>query len=248
MSDFQNKLLSMMIAGLLVVAMLSVAREVTEYTAAKALVESGSESTEKPGAEKPGGEKLCVVIDAGHGGSDPGKIGINDALEKDINLSIALIVKQFLEANDVSVVLTRDTDDGLYDADASNKKVQDMKRRVNIIDEKEPQVTVSIHQNSYPEEYVHGAQVFYYTTSTEGKRLAQILQNSLVRRLDPGNTRQIKSNDSYYLLKKTTSPIVIVECGFLSNAEEAKRLCDPLYQERVAWAIHMGVLQYLNEE
>lgn len=187
-----------------------------------------------------------VVIDAGHGGIDPGKIGINGAEEKDINLQIATLVKRYLELQDVEVIMTRETDDGLYDANASNKKVQDMKRRIAIIDEAAPTLTVSIHQNSYPEEYVKGAQVFYYTGSTEGQKLADFLQESLVERLDPENHRQVKANDSYYLLKKTPTPIVIVECGFLSNSEEAARLCDKSYQERVAWAVHIGILQYLN--
>lgn len=193
-----------------------------------------------------GKPKVQVVIDAGHGGIDPGKIGINGAEEKDINLQIATLVKRYLELQDVEVIMTRETDDGLYDANASNKKVQDMKRRIAIIDEAAPALTVSIHQNSYPEEYVKGAQVFYYTGSTEGQKLAGFLQESLVERLDPENHRQVKANDSYYLLKKTPTPIVIVECGFLSNSEEAARLCDKSYQERVAWAVHIGILQYLN--
>ena len=92
-----------------------------------------------------------------------------------------------------------------------------------------------------------GAQVFYYTGSTEGQKLADYLQKSMVGRVDPENHRQVKANDSYYLLKKTSTPIVIVECGFLSNSEEAKKLCSETYQERVAWAIHIGILQYLNE-
>lgn len=190
--------------------------------------------------------KICVVIDAGHGGVDPGKVGINGANEKDINLQIAGYVRQYLEANDIEVVMTRESDAGLNDADASNKKVQDMKRRIELIDETAPAITVSIHQNSYPEEYVHGAQVFYYTGSREGQALAQIIQEELVARVDPENKRQVKANDSYYLLKKTGSPIVIVECGFLSNKEEAEKLCTEAYQKRVAWAIHMGILRYLN--
>lgn len=189
----------------------------------------------------------CVVIDAGHGGDDPGKIGINGVLEKDLNLEISLLVKKYLEMNDVKVVLTRENADGLYDADASNKKVQDMKRRIAIMEEVQPDVTVSIHQNSYPEEYVHGAQVFYYTGSSEGKELAEKIQNRLIKGADPQNTRQIKANDSYYLLKKTSTPIVIVECGFLSNAQEAEKLTQEAYQDILAWEIHMGILQYLNE-
>ncbi len=174
-------------------------------------------------------------------------MGINGANEKDINLEIAELVKVFLEANDITVVMTRESDDGLYDADAPNKKVQDMKRRIALIDETAPALTVSIHQNSYPEEYVHGAQVFYYSGSTQGKRLAESIQTELVGRVDPENKRQVKANDSYYLLKKTGIPIVIVECGFLSNGAEAEKLCSPGYQERIAWAIHIGILRYLNE-
>ena len=194
------------------------------------------------------GEKTpyLVVIDAGHGGMDPGKIGINDVAEKEINLSIALKVKKYLEFNDVRVVMTRESDQGLNDPDASNKKVQDMKRRLAMIEETAPDLAVSIHQNSYPEEYVHGAQVFYYADSPSGKQLAELLQAQFVKKADPDNTRQIKANDSYYLLKKTSVPIVIAECGFLSNREEAEKLCSEAYQEKIAWAICVGILQHLN--
>lgn len=171
---------------------------------------------------------------------------MNGALEKDINLEIARLVKQFLEADDIQVVMTRENEGGLYDEDASNKKVQDMKRRIALIEKSNPQVTVSIHQNSYSEEYVHGAQVFYYTGSTQGQALAETIQKRLVETVDSENNRQVKANDSYYLLKKTGIPIVIVECGFLSNQIEADKLCSPLYQEKIAWAIHMGIIQYLN--
>jgi len=194
------------------------------------------------------GSGKCVVLDAGHGGIDPGKIGVNNALEKDINLQIALLVKEYLEAQDVQVIMTRETQDGLYDGEASNKKVQDMKRRIEIIEQVDPDLTISIHQNSYPEEYVKGAQVFYYTGSAEGKKIAELLQKSMVERLDPNNHRQMKANDSYYLLKKTSTPIAIVECGFLSNWEESEKLCNEEYQKQVAWAIHIGILQYLNSE
>lgn len=231
----QYRLLSMALTALLLAAMFFVGRGAAAYVAGSGI---------KAGEER---EKLLVVIDAGHGGDDPGKVGINGVYEKDLNLQIAGLVKLFLEANDVEVVMTRDSDQGLYDADASNKKVQDMKRRIALIDEAEPALTVSIHQNSYPEEYVHGAQVFYYTGSAQGQRLAECIQRQLVERADPENKRQVKANDSYYLLKKTGVPIVIVECGFLSNSAEAEKLCTPEYQDRVAWAIHIGILQYINE-
>ena len=192
-------------------------------------------------------KKITIVIDAGHGGTDPGKVGINGALEKDINLKIAKKVQQFLEMEDVEVVLTRDSDAGLYDENASNKKVQDMKRRVEIIEGANPSLTVSIHQNSYHEEYVHGAQTFYYQGSEQSKALAEKIQQVLLNEVDKNNTRVAKANDSYYLLKKTSVPIVIVECGFLSNSEEAQKLSSDYYQEKLAWAIHLGILQYINE-
>lgn len=191
--------------------------------------------------------KTCIVIDAGHGGADPGKVGINGVEEKKLNLEIAMRLKRMLEAENIEVVMTRMNDDGLYSAGASNKKVEDMRKRCDIITEAMPAFTVSIHQNSYPEEYVKGAQVFYYGDSKEGEDLAKLLQTSLVERLDPENHRVAKANESYYLLKRTPTPTVIVECGFLSNSREAELLSTPEYQERAAWAIHMGIMQYLNQ-
>ena len=196
------------------------------------------------GAER---EKPCVIIDAGHGGADPGKVGVDGSLEKDINLKIAKKLAMFLTAADVDVVLTREEDAGLYDENVSNKKVQDMKNRVALIEEKKPALTVSIHQNSYHEEYVHGAQVFYYERSQESKEIAERMQRVLAEQIDPDNARQAKANNSYYLLKKTSSPIVIVECGFLSNYEEAQKLSSEVYQEKTAWAIHLAILSYLNK-
>ncbi len=192
-------------------------------------------------------EQVCIVLDAGHGGDDPGKIGINGSLEKDINLAITLRVKEYLETNAVKVILTREDENGLYDPEVSNKKAQDMKRRIATIEEAQPIATVSIHQNSYTEEYVNGAQVFYYKDSKAGEALAALLQESLRARLNPENHRQMKANDSYYLLKKTQIPTVIVECGFLSNSKEAELLCSEQYQDKVAWAVFMGIMQFVNE-
>ncbi len=191
-------------------------------------------------------KKWTVVIDAGHGGNDPGKIGVDDSVEKELNLIIAKKVQKLLEQQDVEVVMTRKSDAGLYEEQTSNKKVQDMKNRCTLINETHPDCVVSIHQNSYHEEYVTGAQVFYYGTSQEGKRLAETLQEKLVSYVDPENHRQAKANESYYLLKKTGVPIVIVECGFLSNWEEAKKLQEDSYQNEIAWAVSMGILSYLE--
>lgn len=190
----------------------------------------------------------CIVIDAGHGGDDPGKIGINGALEKDINLNIAHKLKALLESQDYKVVMTRTTGDGLYKQGTQNMKVEDMHNRCDIITENMPVFTISIHQNSYSEEYVKGAQVFYYGQSKDGEELAKKIQASMIERLDPENHRIEKANESYYLLKKTPTPTVIVECGFLSNSQEAELLTTDNYQNQVAWAVMMGVLQYLSEE
>ena len=189
----------------------------------------------------------CIVVDAGHGGDDPGKIGINGVLEKDINLTIAHKLRDLLESQGYEVIMTRTTGEGLYQPGTKNMKVEDMQKRCEIITKAMPLFTVSIHQNSYPEEYVKGAQVFYYGQSKEGKELAKKIQSSLVAHLDPENHRVEKANESYYLLKKTPTPTVIVECGFLSNSEEADLLNTNEYQDKVAWAIMMGIIEYLNE-
>ncbi|MCL2052650.1 MAG: N-acetylmuramoyl-L-alanine amidase [Lachnospiraceae bacterium] len=188
-----------------------------------------------------------VVIDAGHGGHDPGKIAASGAYEKDINLKIAKKLKLFLEAQDVYVVMIRETDEGLYSPGADNKKVEDMKNRLVLIESADADIAVSIHQNSYHQESIHGAQVFYYANSKAGKKLSEIIQARLIAGVDPENKREAKGNDSYYLLKKTTIPLAIIECGFLSNAKEAEKLNDEYYQEKLAWAIHLGIMQYLNQ-
>lgn len=190
----------------------------------------------------------CVVIDAGHGGIDPGKVGINNALEKDINLAIAKKVKKYLETQDVKVVMTREDDNGLYNDTDTNKKVCDMKARLRIIDEAVPKLAISIHQNSYPQENVSGVQVFFYKDSLAGEKAALIMQEQMIQTLQPDKERQAKGNGSYYLLKKTSVPIIIVECGFLSNSHEAELLITEEYQDKVAWAIHLGILKYISSE
>ncbi|MDO4344615.1 MAG: N-acetylmuramoyl-L-alanine amidase [Eubacteriales bacterium] len=192
-------------------------------------------------------DKITVVVDAGHGGIDAGKVGINGALEKEINLAIAGKLKTLLEQQDVTVVMTRETDNGLYDEGEANKKQQDMKRRCAMIDETEAVLAVSIHQNSYTQESVCGPQVFFYENSAQGRKLASILQEALNAMPQVERAREIKPNDSYYILRKTQTPTVIVECGFLSNAAEAERLSGEEYQETVAEAVCAGIVEYIRE-
>ena len=181
--------------------------------------------------------KKTVVIDPGHGGADPGKIGINDAKEKDINLQVAKRVKKLLEDKGVKVIMTREKDQMLSEGSTGSKKVQDMKERVKLINDTAPDLAVSIHQNSYSGEEVHGAQVFYYTHSTEGEKLAEIMQKALLS----VDHRKAKADSTYYLLRRTEVPTIIVECGFLSNYEEAEKLVDEKYQKQLAKAIVKGI-------
>lgn len=197
-------------------------------------------------SEKVKEEMPCIVVDAGHGGFDSGKVGVNGELEKDINLQIALKLKTVLEQENFRVVLTRDSDQGLYEEKAKNKKVQDLQNRCNMINESQPILAVSIHQNSYTSPEISGAQVFYYSDSLEGKKLAEILQQSLIEQMDPQNHRAAKENNTYYLLKNTKPPIVIVECGFLSNPVEASKLTNEGYQLKLAETIKNGILKYLQ--
>lgn len=211
-----------------------------------ALIDSRIESVLSSNVHSSGGT-YTVVIDAGHGGFDSGKVGIDGTLEKDINLKIAKKLEKLLKAEDIEVIMTRTGDTGLYEEASSNKKRQDMTNRTSLMNEAEADCIISIHQNSYPEESISGAQVFYYTGSDAGKTLAALIQQELVSDIDPSNHRVEKANDSYYLLKNASAPIVIVECGFLSNGEESRKLVDDTYQQKLAWAIHMGVLQFLND-
>lgn len=197
-----------------------------------------------PNKEK---DKITIVIDAGHGGFDPGKVGVNNALEKEINLSIAKKLKSFLEQNDIKVIMTREDDNGLYKESDKNKKREDLKNRVAIINSSNAVLAISIHQNSFPQEKYKGTQVFYHEKSEDGKILADIIQERIKKSLKDDNKRMAKSNDSYYMLKKSNCPLIIVECGFLSNWEEATLLCDDFYQEKMAWAIHLGVMEYINK-
>lgn len=175
-------------------------------------------------------------------------IGIDGLEEKGINLSVSLLLKAKLEEKGYTVVLTREADQGLYDDSAQNKKAQDMQRRIALIDETAPALTVSIHQNSYHDPVVKGPQVFYYETSSEGKELAADLQESLNTTLEVERPREIKGNTSYYLLKRSKGVLVIAECGFLTNPDEAALLQTGDYQKKVASALADGIFTYLQKQ
>lgn len=187
-----------------------------------------------------------VWIDPGHGGADPGKVGVGDVLEKDINLQISMKLKEELEARDIQVLMTRTEDIDLAEEGAGSRKVSDLNHRCKLMNESDAALTICVHQNSFTDPSVHGAQVFYCSGSEDGEKVAGLIQETIRESVDPDNTREIKENDSYYMLKNTGIPVVIVECGFLSNPEETTKLSDENYQDQIAEAIAEGVLKYFD--
>lgn len=188
----------------------------------------------------PVNEKI-VILDAGHGGWDPGKAGIQGEHEKEINLKIMSRLQMLLEQGGALVYITRATDEALGET-----KIDDMRNRRLIADEMMGDILVSIHQNAFSNSSAKGAQVFYHHTSTDGQQLAEDIQYYLKSFADPDNKRESKSNDDYYILRSTSMPSVLVECGFLSNPEEERLLNTEEYQEKIAWSIYMGILKYFE--
>lgn len=188
-----------------------------------------------------------IVIDPGHGGVDPGKISASGIEEKDINLSIALTLKKLFENRGYNVVMTRTTDCDLASENSKHPKTEDLSKRVDLMSQDDVVVSVSIHQNSFSDTSSSGPQVFYHTSSDKGKMLADSVLSTLNTSLSIENPRQIKPNNEYYILKNSTSPVIIVECGFLSNPDEADQLNDNMYQQKLARAIYFGVTDYLDQ-
>ena len=208
--------------------------------------EKGGVTGRKDNAKENGSEyKQTVIIDAGHGGIDPGKVGVNGVYEMDINLAIAYKLSDILEEKEIKVIMTRKDDNGLYKDSDTNKKMTDMNKRIEIINTSKANVVVSIHQNSFTSSDARGAQVFYYKESAKGEELAESIQDKLLK-MDESNTRQKKSDMDYYILRKSDIPAVIVECGFLSNPDEAELLSGGDYQGKVATSIADGIVDYLK--
>ncbi|MCL2036360.1 MAG: N-acetylmuramoyl-L-alanine amidase [Oscillospiraceae bacterium] len=199
-----------------------------------------------------GDSRMTIILDAGHGGMDGGAVGVNGELEKNINLAIVKNLQQMLEFSGYNVILTRSEDRSMHTEGVTgirNQKVSDMENRKAVIDEhSESSLFLSIHQNRFSNPDFTGAQMFYTEINPENSKMAQILQNSFAE-LQVGNEREIKIIDNeLYLFKSTTQPAVLIECGFLSNAEESARLNDPDYQRKVTFTIYKGIIQYLENQ
>lgn len=185
-----------------------------------------------------------IIVDAGHGGFDPGKPGISGEDEKHLNLKIALLVRDYLEKSGAVVIMTRTTDDDLDGMAGVKHKSKDMVERKKLAEGGD--ILVSIHQNAFPQPSVKGAQTFYNGKSEEGKLLAQYIQQEIKHYADSTNRRKAKSNTNYYVLKATQIPAVIVECGFLTNVEEEKKLNDKDYQDLIARSVYIGIIRYYD--
>lgn len=193
--------------------------------------------------------KQTVIIDAGHGGDDGGAIGIDGTVEKDINLDIALKLEKLLKFYGFDVIMTRTEDimtcdDGLDSL--RKRKVSDIHNRFDVLEKNPDAVFISIHQNKFEDNSQHGTQVFYSGNNDESKLLAESIQNSIVSVLQPDNSRVVKKSGSgIYLLYHAKLPAVLVECGFISNSAEVKRLNDEKYRMKIAILIADGLIKYL---
>lgn len=196
-------------------------------------------------------KKTTIVVDAGHGGEDGGAVGVNGSVEKDINLAIALALAEKLKASNFPVVLVRDGDYSMGDQTlntVAERKRSDTKNRVQLVEETGDCLLISIHQNQFSQSQYSGAQMFYSPNNDESAQLAECIRQSVVNSLQPENTRQNKeAGKEIYLLTHCQVPGVLVECGFLSNPEEAQRLVQQEYQQDMASAIYNGIISFIEQ-
>ena len=201
-----------------------------------------------------GGKGLVVILDAGHGGEDGGAVGVNGTKEKDLNLDLTLMLAAQLRASGVTVLLTREDDRLLYDKNsdyAGKKKQLDLAARLNAMqtarnDHPDAEILfVSIHMNSYPSPTVSGFQVWYSGNDPSSQALAEAVQETVSRHLQPQNHRAVKLGGSnIFLLDRATLPAILVECGFLTNADECSRLSSEDYRREIAFSVAMAILGY----
>lgn len=236
--------LSISIVGLAVFSMgESMARN---DTIAVDVLPASAAASEAPSA------RFTVVIDAGHGGEDGGTQSADGIYEKDINLSIAQKLNNMLKISGISCVMTRSEDILLYDRQADyhgKKKMLDLKERRRIAEGTENAIFVSIHMNAFPQTRYHGLQVFYSPNNQVSSALAEQVQSAAHDYLQPDNERKIKkSNSSIYLLDRLECPAILVECGFLSNEEEAAALALEEYQQKVSFLLFASLLQFISAQ
>ena len=183
-------------------------------------------------------------------GEDGGAVSETGISEAEINLKIALKLQKLLEQTGITVILTRSTDEAIYDIDSSasirKKKKSDLENRVKIGNESSANLFVSIHLNKIPQEQYDGWQTFYKENDEESKKIAESIQNNLNIAIQKENKRIPKTIKDIYIVENIEIPITIVECGFLSNYQELIDLQEDIYQERLAWGIYNGIIEYMK--
>ena len=194
-------------------------------------------------------DTLCIVLDAGHGGVDGGVTGKETKIkESDINLAITYQVKTELEALGFEVILTRKTEAGLYGAATKGFKKRDMQKRRQIIEETDPAMVISLHQNFYPTRNTRGAQVFYSKGNAGGQRLALLMQKELnVLYAKEGARARNAASGQFYMLECSDCPSVLVECGFLSNREDERLLTSEGWQKTLGQTIAASAMSYFSD-
>lgn len=191
-----------------------------------------------------------IVVDAGHGVPDEGAESSNGTTEAETNLKIALKLQNLLEQSGCNVVLTRSDENAIYDVDKTTlkeKKISDIHNRVKIGNESQADIFVSIHLNKIPQQQYWGWQCFYKDGNEQSIKLAKSLQSNLNEAIQAENKRVAMKLDTVYIMKHVEIPISIVECGFLSNPEEEKKLLEDEYQNKLAWGIYNGITDYFYE-
>lgn len=192
-------------------------------------------------------DPLTVIVDAGHGIPDGGAVGVSGSVEQKINLDIALKLKEVLEAKNIRVIMTREGENGLWDDENQSirqKKVSDMNNRLDIMKKSHADLFISIHMNSYPNHKTSGLRVFYAPNHSEIKPLAENIQVRM-QDITGANTTVVKSADkTLFLMKNPPIPAILVECGFISNPTEEKKLQEADYQARLAWAMADAIEKY----
>lgn len=192
-----------------------------------------------------------IVIDAGHGVPDEGAESSNGTSEAETNLKIALKLQSLLEQSGATVILTRSDENAIYDIDSKTlkqKKISDLKNRVKIGNESSADIFVSIHLNKIPQQQYSGWQTFYKSSDENSMNLARTIQSSLNESMQKENNRVAMKLDTIYIVKNVEIPITVVECGFLSNPEEEQNLLNDDYQNRLAWGIYSGIIDYFNNQ
>ena len=194
------------------------------------------------------GHKRVLIVDPGHGGEDPGAVGIGGLLEKDLNLSVSGKIASLLEFEGYTVVMTREDDSLLYSKDApGGKKSQDLRSRLEFEKKYPDGVFISVHMNKFPFEYCRGVQVYYSDNNPESRVIAEGLMKSVKAYIQPENNREIKAADSsIYILNNIKIPAVLIECGFISNFDEAKLLQTDEYRSIISAVFSYSVINSLS--